>query len=299
MSLLREIEDGATDAALDISTVLRKAKILAARLKDGDLADWLDRELNGYPVNTDVPEYRVARGIVYGEFALTFQRQGTAPIPPSVLPEQLRHWAEGAQLREPIATYATLLANSKKGASALRFPWPTDMARQYGSRAYQDALCLEAWLAVDPSVLAGLLDSVRTRLLSFALAIEIENPDAGEADIRSTPVEPAKVSHLFQTIIHGGTNIVAAGSSHFSQHYISVRPGDLVSLRKSLETAGARPSEIEELESELASAQTPQERQRVAGSWIGRTARNAVTAARAFAVEVSEKAIAEFLRPGP
>lgn len=300
MSLLREIEEGATDAAVDLSTVLRKAKILAARLKNRDLADWVDRELNGYPVEIDVPEYRIAQGTAHGDFALTFQRMGTAPIPGSVLPKELRYWAEGVQLRAPIATYATLVDNSKKDASTIRFPWPTDMARIYGSKAYEEALCLDAWLAVDPSTLAGLLDSVRNRLLSLALAIEMENPDAGEADIRSTPVEPARVAQLVQTIIHGGTNIVAAGGSGFTQQqYVSVQPGDFASLRKNLETAGAQGCEIKELESELVCAQTPDEKQRVADSWLGRTARNAIAATRAFAVEVSAKAIAEYLRPGP
>jgi hypothetical protein len=174
------------------------------------------------------------------------------------------------------------------------------MARLYGSKAYEDAQCLDAWISVDPSVLAGLLDSVRNRVLSFALAIETENPDAGEADIRSTPVEPAKVSQYFQTII-GRANNVAVGGSNFSQRHEScVQPGEFQALRGSLEAAGADAHEIQELESELTSANTPEERERAADGWLGRTARKAIAAARAFTVEVSAKAIAEYLRPpGP
>lgn len=296
MSLLRDIRNAAIDPTIGLSAVLLKAKVLAAYLKNKDLADWLDRELNGYPAEVEIPKYREIQGMVYGRFALPFQQVVTLQIPPSVLPENLRHWGELAYLREPIATYAAVLAKSANGATAVRFPWPTEMARLYGSEAYERAQCVEAWLAAEPSVLAGLLDSVRSRVLGFALAIEAENPQAGEADIRSTPVEPTKVSQHFQTIIYGGTNNVATGGSNLSQT-ITIQPGDFEALRSSLQAAGAKDCEIEELKAELSSTQNLEERQRRADSWIGRTARQAYAAARAFAVDISAKAIAEFLRP--
>lgn len=91
---------------------------------------------------------------------------------------------------------------------------------------------------------------------------------------------------------------VATGGSNFSQRIESLaQPGDLRALRGSLEAAGAESHEIQELESELTSAGTHEEKQRAADGWLGRTARKAIAAARAFAVEVSAKAISEYLRP--
>ena len=298
MSLLSEIQLGATESGVEISTVRRRATILAARLRNQELTDWLHRELNGYPLDADVPPDRLAYGIACGEFARPFGQQITLHIPESVLPENIRHWAQRAELREPIATYSTLVDKTSMNTNKIRFFWPTDMARRYGSDAYESTQCLHAWLSVEPSSLAGLLDSVRNRLLSFALAIEGENPDAGEADVGSTPVEPAKVLQHFHTIIYGGTNNVAAGSANFSQFQGSmVSPGDFAALQESLKAAGAESGEIRELESELASAGTPADKQRVVDSWLGRTTRAALAATRAFAVEVSAKAMAEYLRP--
>jgi AbiTii len=48
MTLLREIQAAATDSKTDIATVLRKAKILAARLQNLEFRSWVDQELNGY-----------------------------------------------------------------------------------------------------------------------------------------------------------------------------------------------------------------------------------------------------------
>jgi hypothetical protein len=118
------------------------------------------------------------------------------------------------------------------------------MARLYGSRAYEEAQCLSAWFSVHLSVVAGFLDSVRNRVLGFALAIEAENPDAGEADVRSTPVEPAKVSQYFQTVILGGTNSVAAGGTHVSQR-IEVNTFDVDAVTRILGEISARIAVIE------------------------------------------------------
>jgi hypothetical protein len=41
MTLLREIQVAATDCKVDISTVLRKAKILAVRLQNPEFESWV------------------------------------------------------------------------------------------------------------------------------------------------------------------------------------------------------------------------------------------------------------------
>ncbi len=297
MSLLREIQNGATDSAVDISTVLRKARTLAAHLKSRDLADWLDRELNGYPAGIDVPEYRTVCGSLYGTFVVGAEER-ILPIPIHVLPEQLRNWEE-AQLREPIAAYAAMFGKSKDvNARVVKFYWPPDMARLYGSKAYTNTQCLQAWMAVDPAFLAGLLDTVRNRLLTFALAIEGENPEAGETDIGATPVEPEKVTRIFQTNIYGGTNSFQTGDVTISQNqHVTVQSGDFEALRKLLEKAGVNSSDINELETDLETVESPEQKQQIVDSWLCRTARTAYAAGREFMMEFATKVLAEYMKP--
>jgi hypothetical protein len=72
---------------------------------------------------------------------------------------------------------------------------------------------------------------------------------------------------------------------------------DVPEYRRSLEAAGAEGDEVGELDSDLTSAGALEEKQKVADGWLGRTARRAVAAARAFIVEASARAIAEYSRP--
>ena len=59
MDLIEDLLNITVDASSDLGTLLRKCRILAARLSSQQLEDWLIWETNGYPKNVPVPEYRV------------------------------------------------------------------------------------------------------------------------------------------------------------------------------------------------------------------------------------------------
>ena len=87
LTLLEEIQNAAVDASIDLRTLLRKCKVLAARLGNGPLEEWLVWESNGYPENADVPDYRIWPLEVKGHFSGPFGSGiKNAPIPNAVLP---------------------------------------------------------------------------------------------------------------------------------------------------------------------------------------------------------------------
>lgn len=49
MTVLEEIQNEAVDSKSDLGALLRKCKVLAARLGSKQLQDWLIWESNGYP----------------------------------------------------------------------------------------------------------------------------------------------------------------------------------------------------------------------------------------------------------
>jgi hypothetical protein len=76
MTLLREIEAAATTSKEPLADLLRRCKVLAARLKHAELGQWADRELNGYPDNQNVPRYRIvstpiSKGTLVGTWRFT------------------------------------------------------------------------------------------------------------------------------------------------------------------------------------------------------------------------------------
>ena len=58
MTLLQEIQAETSSSGGDLATILRKCKILAARLGSEEFARWITWELDGYPDDQPIPPYR-------------------------------------------------------------------------------------------------------------------------------------------------------------------------------------------------------------------------------------------------
>lgn len=247
MSLLREIQQAAIEEHINIATLLRKCKVLAARLGSQEFENWIDNELNGYKNLDELPSYREFRVRSYGDFVGAFGRQGkNLPIPLEVFPEEIRDYVETMKLAMAISSLASL-AEPEEG---LRESWPPEVIRIMGDKIYEDMNCLSAWKALSRAALIGVLDTVRTRILNFVLQIEKDYPDAGEAPINSTPVPEERVSQVFNTYISGTVQNLATGSSHLKQqaHFAS-GPSDAVfsKLLDAITEASANQEVIEKM----------------------------------------------------
>lgn len=61
-SIVLELQDEIVSSNCDVVNVLRKAHLIASKLKLTDFDKWIQYELNGYPDQESCPEYRKIRG---------------------------------------------------------------------------------------------------------------------------------------------------------------------------------------------------------------------------------------------
>jgi len=82
-------------------------------------------------------------------------------------------------------------------------------------RFLENMALMSAHIILPSGALAGILDTVRTRVLDFALAIQAENPNAGDSPPNASPPLPQSVVHnvFHNTIIGGHANIGVTGSA--------------------------------------------------------------------------------------
>ena len=248
MGLLQQIEDDAVNPDVDLGTLLRKCKILAARLDHKPFEEWVDRELNGYPDAGALPPYRIMHVQSRGHFFGVFGRQlKNAPIPLLNLPEDVVEAMRTVYLTEGVATYVELVGNQEKGE--LQSPWPPEVVAVMSDRIYADMNCIAAWRVVSASAVSGMLDTIRNRVLDFVLRLEKEAPDAGDVRTGTKPLQEDKVGKIFQNVFYGDGNIVAVGSSDFSMNAeTTVRKDDIRSLRAFLERLGVTGDDLDDLE---------------------------------------------------
>lgn len=220
MSLLREIQDAAIDSNTELATLLRKCKVLAARLGNPEFKQWIENELSGYGNIENLPDYRIIKVNSKGHFSGAFQSGiRNADIPLLCIPEEFHKKLSKSYLNQPVASMEVLVKNSTGGT--LQEPWNPDLVAFVGGNIYEDMNCMQAWKVIPITGIVAALDAIRNRILNFVLEIEAESPDAGEAPANSNPVPQEKVHQIFNTYISGTVHNVATGSSNVKQKSIN------------------------------------------------------------------------------
>jgi hypothetical protein len=237
MSLLDEIVDLSVSDDKKVSVLLRKCLILAAKLKNDKLKEWAQHELNGYPNSEKLPEYRLLHIQALGDFVGPMGTLRNAALAPSNIPEGFRWWAETRPLTDSIAVLESLLQSD---VEPLKIVWPQDLVLHVRDAFFKGRSLIKAWQSVSKPAIAGVLDTVRTRVLSFALEIRSEIGNSDEALAKADPakVDQQLVFHIYGDIC-GGHNVFAGAAQDITQiSRTNVVAGDFSSLSAALKAIG-------------------------------------------------------------
>lgn len=276
MSLIEEIQTYAVDSNGDLGAVLRKCKLLAARLGSQPLEDWLVWESNGYPDNVDVPAYRKWPLEVRGHFSGPFG-SGTrnAPIPPVCLPKGVRDSYLNYECRQSISSIEKMIEGTDY--SRTLHVNTGDLAVVLGQKVYQHQNCVEAWAEFGAGNLLELLNTVRNMILDFSIAVWKVDPMAGDTKGKEEAINPSKVTQIFNTTVYGGSaNLV--GSADASSVLFNVVQNDLKSLEHALEKNNVPQEDIELLKQALHEEEIPKLEAGFGpkvSDWIGRMVKKA------------------------
>lgn len=217
MSLLRDIQAAAVDSKTDLATLLRKCKILAVRLKSREFKEWVEHELDGYPNIESLPPYRILKVMSKGHFSGPFgSGLRNADIPTMNIPQEIREYLEYSHLTGSVASLESVTQGSG-GRGVAQEAWPTDVVALMAERFYHNMVCVQAWKVLPIPAMVGVLNAIRNKIINFALEIEAEAPDAGDAPASSNPVPQELVRQIFNTYIMGTVHNVASGGSNMDR----------------------------------------------------------------------------------
>ena len=297
MTLLQEILDAAVRSEVPLTDLLRRCKVLSSRLRHAELGTWADHELNGYPGDQPLPEYRILKSVQSkGHFSGPLgSEMKNVFLPVRNVPTEARHIVEGAELREPVGAYMELVLKSDSGR--FQIPWPADFVSYVATNFYESHALMAAWREISRGSIVALLDTVRNRILSFALAIQEEYPEAGEGTVGAGGPDNERVAHVFHTHITGTVGNLALGNRDVVQEYTcGVAQGDIKSLKEYVAGLGVAATDAAELEVALkddAKSKSTGIGKKV-GSWLGRM----TTKAYSGALKVGGAVAAKFLEKG-
>lgn len=207
MGLFSEIQNDIL-SEVSISSILRKAKVLAFRLNSQELKEWVECELNGYKDQKDypLPDYRKFRSPIFGDFMNTAWKHNNAPIPIGVFPETIQEMISLIEMREGVKELESMheKLNASTEAKHYRFLLPPELISQLHNVVYENMGCLSAWRMISSEQIAQILDTIRNSLLSFVLELSNRYPDDVNSDFGTRVSIPEdQIRQVFNIYILG------------------------------------------------------------------------------------------------
>jgi hypothetical protein len=197
---------------------------------------------------------------------------------------------------EPISVYSNIAAVG--GNQTLQSQWPADILPIVGHQIFANMNCLSAWKELTTSSLLGVVETVRNRVLSFALEIESAVPEASHVASPEMALSSNQISQLFQTYIMGNVSNWSAGGTNFTQLSTDVPAGDFKALLSVVRELGVGEKEVQALEEAVTDSEKPLQKGTFGtkmAHWLGLVLAKSAEGAYKVATEVAADVLAKAL----
>lgn len=291
MATLADLRDLVADKEQSLSTALFKAKVLAAKLRHAGFKEWIEREMNGYPDDGEVPPYRVLRGTVKAHLHTVGSGhiwRETHTIPITAFPEQIQAQFRDWPSRQGVSSLEALTAEASAGNPQVELPRELVYIGAKEVLPHWDVV--KGWLEIPRVSFLQLLESARSRLLDFILRLEDEMPEAAAA-IAGKPaaIDSSRVEIIFKTSI-GSVGSLAIGSPSAA---VSSVNNDFDGLARALDALGVGRTQVEALR-DAAVRDEPDRARGTMGSGVGEWLKGLAKSASAQVAEGATKAVMSY-----
>jgi AbiTii len=210
-SIVLELQRDALENQTPVANLLRKALVVARKLRVSNIEGWIHSELDGYTEPSAVPQYRELRGRVQcfnpyrGWVSVVFEDPKEAELLSSF------------RCTQALPELETMLS----GDGSLQVPFPPELEKHLMKGM---SVRLQPTLRIDQTALARILSSVRNAVLNWALQLE-EQGILGEGlsfsvgEVSAAASAAYNVNNFFGQV--GSTNI-QQGAQHGTTQ-VSVR----------------------------------------------------------------------------
>jgi len=182
-----ELQQDALNGDIPVTDLLRKAYVIARKLKLSDFEKWIKLELDGYSENEEIPEYRNVNGSVqawnpyHGWQPIYFENPKTAEV--------ISNRTNGQR----VAEIESLLENISENGNNLQIPFSAEQ---------ENIICdaigerVQITMMTPSTSLIRIIDAVRNIILNWALKLE-ENGVLGENMTFSDDEKDKAESHSY------------------------------------------------------------------------------------------------------
>jgi hypothetical protein len=243
MKLINELIEQLSDENAHLSGILLKAKILAHRIGNTEMANWVNSEINGYGSN-ELPPYRIIRGQLVGPIS-----NGYVRYPEVVLPTRKYEKEFGRDLNEiNLGQSISALENipSDPASGELGIPLGPETFSPL-SKYYEGGFHVEsARVRISPGNISSVLAQIRSKLLDLLLAMDSNLTDSGSSSESIGEKKKAEFRGLFQSAMFGDNTTIIIGNNN--TQIVDVEKQNFASVKKVLLTNRVSAEDVHLLE---------------------------------------------------
>ncbi|SHF03410.1 hypothetical protein SAMN05444278_1231 [Psychroflexus salarius] len=257
--MIDKIIDELSDSNQSLVNPLLKTKVIATRIGNIELLNWINKELNGYnsiQSNSDLPDYRNAKANSSCTLKVGYGIQENTPVPIAYLKDEgLRDFFIKFPLVDGVQTLETYTTNPKgdtlgKNLSVDFWKMVTSEFRKTGVNITVTNISVTTSI----SSITQTLSEIRSKFLDLMLAVETEFPNI--SDISSSTKEQKNELSDKITLILKQVNITNSGDGSSintgNDNALNSASGD--NIQQEINLTKEKSEQIEELISELKSA---------------------------------------------
>jgi hypothetical protein len=159
-SLVLELRRDALNPEISVLFLLRKALVVARKLNIQEFQQWVEKEINGYPEISYLPQYR----FMFGELKARNPYLGWIPV---IVHPQIHEFISKRPVLQPISEIERLVKDKNSHLSTMP-PALEKFLREY------HAIPFEMQIHMDMSQATGVLEAVRDVVLNWSLKLEEE-----------------------------------------------------------------------------------------------------------------------------
>lgn len=170
---------------VDIQTALKRTKVLLQDLENDDLLNWVNYEIEGYPDEIEIPDYRVINGQLYGSYidGRNNMKYTNAPLSLGNLPDDIKKDFLTFEIRQGVEALKDMIVESKKNdrlvnqISAEFYPC---IARANNNPSMVIA---EAVVVLNMAEVLNIFPKIENKLLDILLYLEKQFGNLDDLDI--------------------------------------------------------------------------------------------------------------------
>jgi hypothetical protein len=300
--LIDDIIQLLSDEQASLTDALLKTKLLLHQINKKELTGWVNNELNGYPKDAEIPDYRILETRVRGDLIAPGWTASGQLLPIQHLEPAYREKLERSEIRESLALVQEL---STKGQGTIRRVFPPEAYATLGSNLGGRWVVQSAWCEISTLAVQNILIQVRSRLLDFMLDLKGTIGQAtNEAELKQN-ARSVDATVMFNHAIFGPNTTILVGDHGIQNVCNEVIKGDFDTLANVLTKAGFPSDEIESLkvavlEDEANGQKTPFEGK--TGGWfvklLGRAAKGGMKIGTEVVSKVATDALTAYFLGG-